>query len=146
MNFTSPLDSVLSQHLQAATVFRGASNTIQNELLDIVLKTMQCRGRSEKFIMYLTFKFNFESLWGVAPKVKFGHTQYLKFCPPPPKKNPTSHHCLPSKLLPHIKGLLMLQIFPFDHLRLLVLSIFSLDQYNNKYISLNILYPSMSMK
>ena len=40
MNFTAALDSVLSQHLEAATVFEGASNTIQNELLDIMHKTM----------------------------------------------------------------------------------------------------------
>ena len=43
VNFTAALDSVLSQNLEAATVFRGTSKTIQNELLDIMFKTMQCK-------------------------------------------------------------------------------------------------------
>ena len=47
MNFTAALDSVLSQHLEAATVFRGTSKTIQNELLDIMFKTMQCKIQNE---------------------------------------------------------------------------------------------------
>ena len=38
VNFTASLDSVLSQHLESATVFKGTSKTIQNELLDIMLK------------------------------------------------------------------------------------------------------------
>ena len=37
INFTSALDSVLSKHLETATVFKGTSKTIQNELLDIML-------------------------------------------------------------------------------------------------------------
>ena len=37
INFTSALDSILSKHLETATVFKGASKTIQNELLDIML-------------------------------------------------------------------------------------------------------------
>ena len=47
MNFTAALDSVLSQHLEAGTVFRGTSKTIQNELLDIMFKTMQCKIQNE---------------------------------------------------------------------------------------------------
>ena len=47
MNFTAALDSVLNQHLEAATVFKGTSKTIQNELLDIMFKTMQCKIQNE---------------------------------------------------------------------------------------------------
>ena len=47
VNFTAAFDSVLSQHLEAATVFRGTSKAIQNELLDTMLKTMQCKIQNE---------------------------------------------------------------------------------------------------
>ena len=36
INFASELDDVLRKHLQEATVFKGTSATIQNELLDIM--------------------------------------------------------------------------------------------------------------
>ena len=36
VNFTAALDSALSQHLQSATLVKGTSKTIQNELLDIM--------------------------------------------------------------------------------------------------------------
>ena len=41
VNFTAALDSVLSKHLESATVFKGTSKTVQNELLDIMFKTLQ---------------------------------------------------------------------------------------------------------
>eukprot|EP00795_Rhopilema_esculentum_P004011 gene4011-20178_t len=41
VNFAAALDSVLSQHLETATVFKGTSKTIQNELLDIMYKIAQ---------------------------------------------------------------------------------------------------------
>ena len=47
VNFAAALDSVLSQHLESATVFKGTSKTIQNELLDIMLKTLQCTIQKE---------------------------------------------------------------------------------------------------
>ena len=34
VNFTAALDSVLNQHLVSATVFKGTSRTVQNELID----------------------------------------------------------------------------------------------------------------
>ena len=37
VDFAAALDSVLSKHLETATVFKGTSKTIQNELLDIML-------------------------------------------------------------------------------------------------------------
>ena len=43
INFTAALDSALSQHLESATVFKGTSKTIQNELLDISLKQLKMR-------------------------------------------------------------------------------------------------------
>ena len=47
MNFTATLGSVLSQHLEASIVFRGAPKTILTELLDVTLKTMQCKIQNE---------------------------------------------------------------------------------------------------
>ena len=47
VNFTVALDSVLNQHLESATVFKGTSRTFQNELLDIMLKTLQCTIQKE---------------------------------------------------------------------------------------------------
>ena len=41
VNFTAALDSVLSKHLESATVFKGTSKTVQNELLAIMFKTLQ---------------------------------------------------------------------------------------------------------
>ena len=40
VNFTSALDSVLSKRLESATLFKGTSKTVQNELLDM-FKTSQ---------------------------------------------------------------------------------------------------------
>ena len=37
VDFTAALDSILSKHLETATVFKGTSKTVQNELLDIML-------------------------------------------------------------------------------------------------------------
>ena len=37
VDFTASLDSVLSKHLETATVFKGTSKTVQNELLEIML-------------------------------------------------------------------------------------------------------------
>eukprot|EP00795_Rhopilema_esculentum_P017770 gene17770-9443_t len=37
VDFAAALDSVLSKHLETATVFKGTSKTVQNELLDIML-------------------------------------------------------------------------------------------------------------
>ena len=47
LNFIAALGSVLSQCLEADTMFRGTSKTIQNELLDIMLKTMHCKIQNE---------------------------------------------------------------------------------------------------
>ena len=44
---TAALDSVLSQHLESATVFKSTSKTVQNELLNIVVKTLQCTIKKE---------------------------------------------------------------------------------------------------
>lgn len=41
INYTAALDSVLKDHLQNSTVFKGTSKTIQNELLDTILSV--CR-------------------------------------------------------------------------------------------------------
>ena len=41
VTFTAALDSVLSKHLESAPVFKGTSKTVQNELLDIMFKTLQ---------------------------------------------------------------------------------------------------------
>ena len=40
VNFTAALHSVLNQHLESATVFKGTSKTVQNELLDIMFKIL----------------------------------------------------------------------------------------------------------
>ena len=47
VNFTAALDSVLNQHLESATVFKGTSRTVQNELLDSMFTTLQCTIRKE---------------------------------------------------------------------------------------------------
>ena len=47
VNFTAALDSVLSQHLETATIFRGTSKTIQNESLKIMYKIMQSKIQKE---------------------------------------------------------------------------------------------------
>lgn len=54
MNFSAALNSVLSQHLESATVFKGTSKTIQTELLDIMLKTMQCKIQEVKEAGFVT--------------------------------------------------------------------------------------------
>lgn len=41
VNFASSLDAALKQHLEGATVFRGTSKTIQNELLDCMLTVVK---------------------------------------------------------------------------------------------------------
>jgi len=47
INFTAALDSALSQHLESATVFKGTSKTIQNELLDIMYETAKNEIKKE---------------------------------------------------------------------------------------------------
>ena len=47
VNFTAALYSVLNQHLESATVFKGTPKTVQNELLDIIFKTSQCTIQKE---------------------------------------------------------------------------------------------------
>ena len=47
VNFTAALDSVVNQHLESATVFKGTSRTVQNELLDSMFKTLQCTIQKE---------------------------------------------------------------------------------------------------
>ena len=47
VNFTAALDSVLNQHLESATVFKGTSRTVQNELLDSMFTTLQCTIEKE---------------------------------------------------------------------------------------------------
>ena len=47
VNFTAALDSALRQHLESATVFKGTSKTIQNELLDIIYETAKTEIRKE---------------------------------------------------------------------------------------------------
>ena len=37
VDFAAALESVLSKHLETATVFKGTSKTVKNELLDIML-------------------------------------------------------------------------------------------------------------
>ena len=39
VDFAATLDSVLTKHLETATVVKGTSKTVQNELLDIMLDT-----------------------------------------------------------------------------------------------------------
>ncbi|KAJ8034739.1 hypothetical protein HOLleu_21704 [Holothuria leucospilota] len=41
VSFTSSLDSVLSKHLETATVFKGTAKTVQNKVLDIMFKIPQ---------------------------------------------------------------------------------------------------------
>lgn len=48
IDFTSELDSVLKQHLTTATVFKGTSKSIQNDILDSML--MVCRKEIKKEI------------------------------------------------------------------------------------------------
>ena len=54
VNFTAALDSVLSQHLEAAPLFRGTSKAIQNELLNIMLKlcSAKFKMRLRKLILW----------------------------------------------------------------------------------------------
>ena len=47
VNFTAGLDEVVKKHLESATVFKGTSNTIQNELLNIMFDTCQNIIRDE---------------------------------------------------------------------------------------------------
>ena len=47
VNFTAALYSVLNQHLESATVFKGTSRTVQNELLDSMFTTLQCTIQKE---------------------------------------------------------------------------------------------------
>ena len=58
VNFTASLDSVLSQHLESSTVFKGTSKTIQNELLDIMLKItkadIQMEIKEAKFLAVIS--------------------------------------------------------------------------------------------
>lgn len=48
INFSSELDSVLKNHLENATVFKGTSKTIQNEILECILEV--CREEISKEI------------------------------------------------------------------------------------------------
>lgn len=41
VSFASSLDSALKEHLEEATVFRGTSKTVQNELLDCMLSVIK---------------------------------------------------------------------------------------------------------
>ena len=45
--FTAASGSALSQHLESATVCKGTSKTIQNELLDIVYQTAKTEIKKE---------------------------------------------------------------------------------------------------
>ena len=47
VNFTAALDSVLNQHLESGTIFKGTSRTVQNELLDNMFTTLQCTIQKE---------------------------------------------------------------------------------------------------
>lgn len=47
VNFTAELDVIIKTHLETATVFRGTSNTIQNELLSIMLSVCRDLIREE---------------------------------------------------------------------------------------------------
>ena len=47
VNFTAALYSILNQHLESATVLKGTSRTVQNKLLDIMFKTLQCTNQKE---------------------------------------------------------------------------------------------------
>ena len=47
VNFTAALDSVLNQHLESSTVFKGTSRTVQNELLDSMFTALQCTIQKE---------------------------------------------------------------------------------------------------
>lgn len=55
VNFTAALDSVLSKHLSSATIFKGTSKTIQNELLDIMYDVTTGKIKDEvKDAMFLS--------------------------------------------------------------------------------------------
>ncbi|KAJ3581611.1 hypothetical protein NHX12_016456 [Muraenolepis orangiensis] len=41
VDFVSSLDTVLEEHLKTATVFKGTSKTVQNELLDSMLSVLR---------------------------------------------------------------------------------------------------------
>ena len=78
INFTAALDSALSQHLESATVFKGTSKTIQNELLDIMYETAKNEINKEinkaKFVAVISDDILLmEKLWR-----DFGH---LENCP-----------------------------------------------------------------
>ena len=47
IDITAALDSALSQLLESATVFKGTSKTIQNELLDIMYETAKNEIKKE---------------------------------------------------------------------------------------------------
>ena len=47
VNITAAHDSVLTQHLESATVLKGTSRTVQNELLDSMFNTLQCTIQKE---------------------------------------------------------------------------------------------------
>ena len=47
VNFTAALDSVSNQHLESATVFKGTSRTVQNELIDSMFTTLECTIQQE---------------------------------------------------------------------------------------------------
>ena len=54
MNFTASLDSVLSQHLESATVFKGTSKTIQNIILKITKADIQLETKDAKFLAVIS--------------------------------------------------------------------------------------------
>lgn len=53
INFSSELDAALKEHLERATVFKGTSNTIQNEILQTILDV--CHDEIEKEIKHSDF-------------------------------------------------------------------------------------------
>ena len=57
VNFSSELDQVLKDHLQTATVFKGTSKTIQNELLQCMFEVLQehIKAKSVRLTLSLLF-------------------------------------------------------------------------------------------
>ncbi|CAH1961462.1 unnamed protein product [Acanthoscelides obtectus] len=47
INFTSELDTILKEHLKSATLFKGISKTVQNEILDSMLEVCQQEIRQQ---------------------------------------------------------------------------------------------------
>ncbi|CAH1971805.1 unnamed protein product [Acanthoscelides obtectus] len=47
INFTSELDTILKEHLKSATLFKGTSKTVQNEILDSMLEVCQQEIRQQ---------------------------------------------------------------------------------------------------